>query len=447
MTTQMRTGALALRRRAAITLVLVLGLAVLGGPASASSHKRFTLDVTPAAVVGGQAGQAFTATLTNHSSQQQLGSADVTVPSGFTLESVTSPPTVNGVARGTATRQGNVIRLRNLSTPPGGTAAVSFTATTACAAGDYDFDAHAKQANNFSGPPGNDLDFDAQASARTVTVTSGCAVALRFVAGSHPADAEKGAVISSSPFDPDGPPVLVEAVDAAGTRATGFTGTVTVDLDDNPTSTVLGGTTTVSAELGVAAFDDLTVAVAGVGYTLEATSQGLQPAASGPFNVYDDACAPGDTCRASAGDLDPVNGGQTSTAYGTAGASGGGLIVNVDHTVQLNCGAGLLHAPATTTLIGDGLQNKVAEILIAKEIDQSDTNNGVAHYQVCAEPLDEASQFLDRDGNLVLVGHTGLLPDCGPPGRKAPPCVDSRTKTGSGDVLITILWGSRLRVF
>src|SRR5262249_20316885 len=67
--------------------------------------------------------------------------------------------------------------------------------------------------------------------------------------------------------------VVVQALDAFGNLATGFTGPVTVGFGTDPSggTATLGGTKTVSASGGVASFS-LSVDKAFAGYTLSTTS-------------------------------------------------------------------------------------------------------------------------------------------------------------------------------
>ena len=81
------------------------------------------------------------------------------------------------------------------------------------------------------------------------------------------------------------PAVKVTAEDAAGNKAVGFSGNVTIALDHNPAGATLSGTTTVIAVKGVATFFDLSLDRADSGYTLQATSYGLQSIQSGAFAV------------------------------------------------------------------------------------------------------------------------------------------------------------------
>ena len=87
-----------------------------------------------------------------------------------------------------------------------------------CTAANYTWPAPVtKQANNFNGPPGNDLNFRAAASDMRTVVTGGCK--LRFV--THPANARSGQSITGIAYNPGGPAVSVEVVDGADQRVTG----------------------------------------------------------------------------------------------------------------------------------------------------------------------------------------------------------------------------------
>lgn len=192
-------------------LVALLVLVLLVPAASAAPTKQYTLslDGSPPAVAGRTV--TFLATFTNGADQQQqLGSANLTPPAGFGLVSATVP----GPA--TATIRGGAVELRNLSLQPGAPPlTVSVTSTVPCDASASTWSVVAKQANNFNGPPGNDLTL-APGSSLATPVTGGCA--LRFV--TQPAAAEVGAVITGTPWDQAGPPVAVEVVDGAGARVT-----------------------------------------------------------------------------------------------------------------------------------------------------------------------------------------------------------------------------------
>ena len=107
----------------------------------------------------------------------------------------------------------------------------------------------------------------------TVTVAS----AARLAFATQPGGAQPGARLNPQP--------VIQAHDANGTLVAGFNGPVTITRGANPGGGTLGGTTTVNAVNGVASFSDLSISVAGTGYTLVASSGALQSAASAPFAI------------------------------------------------------------------------------------------------------------------------------------------------------------------
>ena len=63
------------------------------------------------------------------------------------------------------------------------------------------------------------------------------------------------------------------------------TDTVTILIGNNPSGGTLSGTLTLTVSNGRAEFDDLSIDLAGDGYTLHAMTDGLTGADSDPFNV------------------------------------------------------------------------------------------------------------------------------------------------------------------
>src|SRR5207249_799400 len=80
----------------------------------------------------------------------------------------------------------------------------------------------------------------------------------------QPSNTSAGSVIS--------PAVQVTAQDAIGNTVTSFNGAVTIAIGVNPVGGTLGGTKSVVASHGVAAFSNLTIERAGAGYTLQASA-------------------------------------------------------------------------------------------------------------------------------------------------------------------------------
>ena len=148
-------------------LVLVAGVALLGSglvlapPALAGPKKFYSASITPTTAAG-NATVSFTLTITNStSSQQNLGSANITIPSGLTspvLGAVTPPPGKTW----TAALVGSVIQLRNPgpnssnALSAGQSVSVVVTVTTSCPGGTLVWLTAAKQSNDFSGT-GNDF--------------------------------------------------------------------------------------------------------------------------------------------------------------------------------------------------------------------------------------------------------------------------------------------------
>jgi WD40 repeat protein len=188
------------------------------------------------------------------------------------------------------------------------------------------------------------------------TIIPGPGVRLLFVV--QPSNAMGGTVIS--------PPVQVAAQDSVGNRATGFAGSVTVALGANPPAGTLSGTTTASANGGVATFATLSIAQAGIGYTLTASAAGLTGANSASFAVAPPTASLHITAPTSGTSFDPdgysacVD--SSSDGYGgTTCAYGGPLAVGVNGsgTVKVDTGAHtvlLTGVTANCTIAGDNPQ-------------------------------------------------------------------------------------------
>jgi len=137
------------RRSLLLVLVLLGGLSAV--PAADAAVKPFSLTISPATAPGG-ARVTFTATLTVPSTaQQQLGSANLTPPTGFALISGSVTPATAGSV------VGGVLQLRNLAVQPGTSRKVTVDASVPCAAvTNAPWGVAAKQSNDFNGT-GNDL--------------------------------------------------------------------------------------------------------------------------------------------------------------------------------------------------------------------------------------------------------------------------------------------------
>jgi hypothetical protein len=79
--------------------------------------------------------------------------------------------------------------------------------------------------------------------------------------------------------------VVVSAEDDFGNVDTNFTGSVTISLANNPGEATLGGTLTVNFVHGVATFTNLTLTVAGPGYSFTFVTPGLPPVTTTDIQV------------------------------------------------------------------------------------------------------------------------------------------------------------------
>jgi hypothetical protein len=432
-------------RPTVVGLVVVLVLAAL---ASAPVAEASSVDGPRAYRISGSASSClpagveseFELRLDNTSNRVQLGSANLTP--GFGVAEATARVEPAGLPV-PATVVNGTIQLRDLGVAPGESVVVSFRGTPSAAA-TYVVDAVVKQSNNFSGPPGNDLRRFGEPA--TFVVPGACALA--FV--TQPATA---VVNEPVPGPGLGTWPQVAVVDAEGEPVDVGGLTVTMSLAANSFGATLSGTSTATTnDEGLATFGDLKVDNAGTGYRLVASADGFQAVHSEPFDVLfagqREICDPFTQCTGSA-----VAGGLSATASGTAGSDGGNIFVGVGLAVGDDCtvpeGVVVSRLPAEVTVVANGLGAKDAELRVSKEADQLQPNNGVAFYQVCAQPIEplqrpaDEPQFFDRfTGAPVFAGHWGFLPDCGLGSNvTAAPCVVSRIKNGAEPV-ITADFGS-----
>jgi len=131
--------------------------------------------------------------------------------------------------------------------------------------------------NNTTGPVSSTNGGTGLTASATLTVFG---QPTQLVFGVQPTSAMAGATIS--------PAVTVKVEDASGNvviNGTGSNASVVMTIGTNPSSGVLGGTTSVNASAGVATFSTLSISAQGNGYTLVATSSGLTQATSNFFNI------------------------------------------------------------------------------------------------------------------------------------------------------------------
>lgn len=420
-----------------IRFLLAVGLAVLAAspaaPALAAPNKPFEMNVTPTTWAG--VTDDFTVTLTNKTATQQLGSADVSIPTAFT---VTAPPSLGSVT------SGNVLQLRNLGLPPGGSVTVTLTLRMPCVSGDYAWGVDAKQSNDFSGPPGNAL--GPVSGTRSTTVNGSCT--FRFV--DRPASAEKTAQIRADAFQPTSTHVVtVEAIDGSPQpqRLTWFTGTVDLRLAQTGPGTLSPSPASSAALDGLASFANLTIDASG-NYNLRATTTaaGFVAADSNGFQIIDDvADCNGSSCRAQ------VAGKQTTSTLTGAAVSGSGFAL-----LSLNLGTAPVcsgYRPVTTEYYEFQLAQAVGDKTIVATYSKAAMKNvaGPSALEICfaapdtftAKTLPAAPFDYDGDSANGKEGFVGLLPNC--PATPTQPCVLSRSGTSGGGAIVQFFvpaaWG------
>ena len=397
-------------------VLVVLGCAAGATPASAAPNtKPYTVVITPDPVAAGSAA-TMTATFSVDAGEtQQLGSADLTSP--FAVRSVS--PSSNVVR--------NVIQLRNLNVQPGTSRTVSIGVDVPCAPRDYDWLIKAKQANDFSGPPGNDMT-PTPRSDLTTTVGGGCA--LRFVEGRQPQDARVGQTITNTDFDPYGLPVEVEVIDGAQRRVTSSSALITIGLGMGSGLGTLSGARTVEAKYGVARFGDLSISARGL-YTLAASSPGYTSTASDPFQVEELAvrCETGVDCTGTLSE-----GGSTLTAHLPANGSSGYLTMGIEPAGRFDC-LGYTELSAERGIVDSAVNRvKTVTFVIDKRVMNASANNGVSFLEMCfGAPYVFTTKSgvpatPDPNGSGLYIG---LLPDCG-----SLPCVSARRKDRAGNGII-----------
>src|SRR5215203_4650733 len=181
-------------------MATAVGLPLASAGAAPKQGKTYTM-VVKSPEWAGATDSAYTVKITNTTGTQQLGSANVTIPTASPSDidfTVTSEPVFFGSTAVGATvvrpSGGKLIELRNLALAPNSSVTISLGLRMPCVAGSYGWGVDARQSNDFSGTPGNAL--GPVAGTLATTVQGSCA--LRFA--SQPASAEVGAEITADAF-------------------------------------------------------------------------------------------------------------------------------------------------------------------------------------------------------------------------------------------------------
>jgi hypothetical protein len=430
----------------------VIGLAgaalaalVLAGSAStAPTAKTYTANIcasgpcaapaTPPTLAGGST-TTVDLTVVNKAGTQSLGSANVTAPAGFVVNTVL-PSSGTSIS-------GTLIKLRNLNIAAGDDRTFTINVTVPCQPPSSSaWTIVAKQSNDFNGPPGNNFTLDSPNSSLTTLGTGAC----KLVFATQPANAQVGKTITSVADDPTGDPVKVEVHDGSDQLITTATGTVTLTPSSNSSS--FSGTTS-SLSGGAATFPSLKSSATGT-YTLIASASGFassDPSDEFVISDFGTVCPAGDTtCTGSAASGDKKT---KASVTSTTGGTGFPTDTTLEITMlapDLPDGAceGFAPAPGSAGVSVDVrplTDLTQVTITLDKSIVNAFPENGVAHFNVCFGGINldhPGTAFPTKPGTpaAVLIDglYWGILPDCS--GTPTTPCVASRNKTGSGNAVI-----------
>ena len=472
--------------RTTCLFVLVTAVAVaLAAPSGASAaNKPYAVTISPGVV---SAGQNVTLTATFHNTTgppggQQIGSANLFWPTAVfpnVTVSVPAPVTATiGASCTFGTVTGSCIQLRNMSVLPNTNLAVTIMPTaqtqvcsTTGGPGPGSWFVEAKQSNDFSGPPGNDLTLSPPPSSQlTSTLDGACHLAwnvqpstsLTYNSSSAPLN-----FVTSNPLTP-GTPISVSVVKSDGiSAATGSIDalhgpviTLTLPAKSDPGATTPGGTPDENASGGgVASFDGLTIDEPGDGYALFAKSGSLTPVCgttlacttpglSNAFKVVDKAvpCPKNNSCSVTETDKKGNGTGQVvATATGTGETSCSTnpsacltLSVNSNDSQPLICGNYVSADQNVYEFDGPPDRSKVGTITITNPAPGSPTLAGNANQFLTAEQIcfDSPTEFITASGTLAPAdatgtGYIGLLPTC--TGKPTGPCHNRKQDTMTPD--------------
>ena len=271
---------------AALLALLLLGAFVALPATAAPVKKLYEPTITPTTIQAG-AVQGYTLTLKNSaSSTQSFGSANITVPIGFTNISLSPVTTPTGITWSTpvlntstspwtiALRSPGATSTNNIA--PGKSISLVITATAPCSTGAKTWNTQVKQSNDFLGSM-NDFTVAPSASQPKVTVTGACvgpAANIAFVSG--PSDTAAGGTMAD---------VTVKVTDASNNALSGESVTLSsTGLVTSPTSPATTGAN------GIATFSGLSVGTTPGPYTMTA-SDGALSTAPASFNITVGAAA------------------------------------------------------------------------------------------------------------------------------------------------------------
>lgn len=291
---------LGLRSLLAVAALAAIAVVLTPAGSAGTTTKPYGVFISGTPTAGGVSAQV-SIVITNEASPQTLGSANITAPtytdpatgvkysysmSSWSYASDQPPATFDPTSTST------LLKLRNLNLAPGAHVEVDLTAQAPCQAGTYAWGIQVKQANDFSGSPGNDFTQDTNSSrGLTVSDSGGCSL----IWTTQPTSAAVNTTITGTAYSPSGNAVSVQAVAGdgvtpittgsvslalssgtfSGTSSCGFTGTGPATPDTN----------------GVASFPNLKANCTSNGnLTLKASAGSLVSVDSNGFSIDAGGC-------------------------------------------------------------------------------------------------------------------------------------------------------------
>lgn len=470
----------ALRLVVGLTAAALLATLVSANVLARPTQKTFSLSPAPPTVIG--AG-AVSFTISNDpTSQQSLGSLEVQLATaGFSYVNGATASITDDYATATASFLDSTttpstsyptLLVQNLNLPSGGSAAITISSSGISGCGSLQWNFMAQQANQWNGSTSANI-VNLNGSQPTSTVLTSCHLSFTSAKGqaAQPSNAGAGQTITTSAFNPSGPPVAVQVQDQNNHPVTGVSVSITLtpNIQYQPADvsgvTLTGGSAATSSSTGTATFPALSINNVGR-YTITAAASGISPVTSSSIIIWADAssCA-GGTCSTT------TTAANQSFSVSTSSSTSGGIgatanLVSFDCSSDAYGGVPPINGTSTVSWDAEGLSSttKKVEIFIADSLLTASGVNPVqaAQYMVCfsapyqfpvawtpasvtngANGLASRNQTISED--LGGTWYTGVLPDCQntPAGAATTnaPCVSSRlpgTVNNVAGLIVTI---------
>jgi hypothetical protein len=282
-------------------------------------------------------------------------------------------------------------------------------------------------------------------------------------------------------------PQLRAAIDAAAVAAAAKlpaalddaldTATVSIGIDRSPPGAEGGTLGTAELDGGIATFDDLSIRVAGRGYTLVATVEPVavdlsHVVASVPFKVQGQNLLATATPDGFTATVDPATSEPSTwfTIWNHVRSCSGGPCTLTAHGAGFRTDLTALQSAGTVALdvsgedlcegidyrglphgvLVDSVDNtgeKVVTFVIDRATVQEVRDDGKSKYDICLVSdrrfvglggIDAPEVPESEAGGDALRFGPALLPDCGNPGGHVPPCISSRSGKQGGDARIVV---------